>query len=354
MRLRYSAIGGTIGRLLILLSLVGVGSLQYSARAVAAGGAIVPLIERPAPLPERQKLAVGVLRISYTVVFQRALQILKELNVDPEVVEFVRYADARTALASGSIDIGTLGPGDIAVSLAQGVTNVIGLAGLGSARRWVIVRTGVEIRDWQDLRSKRLGLPTGADTWVRFAAKLLDEGVPYSSLMVTNIQGSQQNSLQALRRGEVDAIVTWEPAESQAVAEGIGYWSKNLDFSDARGTGPEIGMIAASRAALKDKPQAMKLFAWAYLEAQNELAADRALLVKAMEEHTRVDSKLAKSMTDNLTLGGVLTADQVARHAKVMLDLGILQKDVSEQARSQFDESLFASVRRDRAAAAAR
>ncbi|MDR3465811.1 MAG: ABC transporter substrate-binding protein [Xanthobacteraceae bacterium] len=339
--------------LLILAALGGVALLQPTC-ASAAGGAIVPLIDRPAPLSTRQKLRIGVLRISYTVVVQRALQILKDLNVDAELIEFVRYADARTALASGSIDVGTLGPGDIAISLTQGVTNIVGLTGLGSAHRWVVAKVGVEIKDWQDLCSKRLGLPTGSDTWVRFSAKLLDEGIPYGSLTVTNIQGSQQNSLQALRRGEVDAIVTWEPAESQAVLEGIGYWSKNLDFADAGGTGPEIGMIAASRAALNDKPEAMKRFAWAYLAAQNDLAGDRALLVKTMEEHAKVDERLATSMTENLTLGGVLTADQVARHAKVMYDLGILLTDVSERARSLFDESLFVGMRRDRAASTAK
>jgi len=328
-------------------SVVAILTLQSALAASAENGKIIPLIEEPAPLAVKQKLTVGVLRISYTVVVQRAIEKLKELNIEAEPVEFVRFADARTALASGSIDVGTLGPGDIAVSLTQGVKNIVGLSGLGSAHRWVVVKSGVTINDWQDIRSKRLGLPTGADTWVRFSAKLLDEKIPYNSLTITNIQGSQQNSLQALRRGEVDAIVTWEPAESQAVAEGIGYWSKNLDFSEAQGTGPEIGMLAASRVALTNKQEVMKRFAWAYLAAQNELVSDRSLLIKTMQDHAKVDSKLAASMTDNLQLGGVLTADQVRRHAKVMFDLGILQQDVSEEAEKMFDPSLFASVRSD-------
>ncbi len=338
--IRVKAVCGFLSAVVFLIC-------QTFSPVLADNGRIVPLIERPAPLSEKQKLTVGILRISYTVVIQRALEKLKDMNVEVEPVEFVRYADARTALASGSIDVGTLGPGDIAVSLTQGVKNIVGLSGLGSAHRWLVVKTGVDIKDWQDLRSKRLGLPTGADTWVRFAAKLLDEGIQYNSLAVTNIQGSQQNSLQALRRGEVDAIVTWEPAESQSIMEGIGYWAKNLDFSDAKGTGPEIGMLAASRTALSNKPEVMRRFAWAYLAAQNELVSDRPLLIKTMEDHAKVDSRLAASMTENLTLGGVLTAEQVGRHAKVMFDLGILQTDVSEQAKSMFDPGLFSAVRSD-------
>ncbi|SUV87169.1 Uncharacterised protein [Bordetella pertussis] len=33
-------------------------------------------------------------------------------------VEFVRYADARTALLSGSIDVSGIGPADLAIALA--------------------------------------------------------------------------------------------------------------------------------------------------------------------------------------------------------------------------------------------
>lgn len=336
----------TLCRLSAVAFLSLMAGLQTGPSLAGDNGSGVQLAPAPAPLKEPVKLRIGVLRISYTVVMHELAERLKRFNVEPEFVEFVRYADARTALASGSLDIATLGPGDIAVALTQGIDEVVGLSGLGTAHRYVVVRKGVKIDGWQDIKGKRLGLPTGADTWVRFAAKIYEEKIPYSSLSVVNIQGSQQNSLHALRRGEVDAIVTWEPAESQANLDGIGYWDTGLDFSTARATGPEIGMIAASKTALRTKPEAVRIFAWAYLDTQNALVADREKLIAAMEAHTGVDARLARSMTDNLKLGGdALDAEQVRRHAKIMFDLGILQKDVSEAAAKQFDPSVFASAK---------
>ena len=49
-------------------------------------------------------------------------------EVEVEIVEFQRFADARTALATGSLDIATIGPQDVAISLSQGITDIIGIA----------------------------------------------------------------------------------------------------------------------------------------------------------------------------------------------------------------------------------
>jgi sulfonate transport system substrate-binding protein len=58
---------------------------------------------------------------------------LKKLGVELKLVEFVRYADARTALLAGSLDAASVGPANLAIALAQGSTNVVGLMGVGSS-----------------------------------------------------------------------------------------------------------------------------------------------------------------------------------------------------------------------------
>jgi sulfonate transport system substrate-binding protein len=52
---------------------------------------------------------------------------LKKFNIEVKRAEFVRYADARTALLSGSVDVSAVGPGDLAIVAAQGSKNLIGL-----------------------------------------------------------------------------------------------------------------------------------------------------------------------------------------------------------------------------------
>ena len=52
---------------------------------------------------------------------------LKELNVDLTVVDFIRYADARTAIATGSLDMATVGPADLPILLSKNINNIVGL-----------------------------------------------------------------------------------------------------------------------------------------------------------------------------------------------------------------------------------
>src|SRR5260370_41037647 len=50
-------------------------------------------------------------------------------NVQVEQVIFQRFADERTALAAGDLDIAAFGPQDIILGLGQGAKSVIGVAG---------------------------------------------------------------------------------------------------------------------------------------------------------------------------------------------------------------------------------
>src|SRR5947207_11857643 len=53
-----------------------------------------------------------------------------------------RFADARTALASGDLDITAFGPQDITLAVAQGAKSLVGVAGVGSGNDCLIVRKG--------------------------------------------------------------------------------------------------------------------------------------------------------------------------------------------------------------------
>src|SRR3546814_3169150 len=73
-----------------------------------------------------------------------------------------------------------------------------------------------------------------------------------SDLTEVKIQGAAPNAVAALKREEVDAIITWEPFESQPVAEGFGYWPEGLDYSKSKAVGAELGLIVATREALTE------------------------------------------------------------------------------------------------------
>src|SRR5207247_10192846 len=126
-------------------------------------------------------------------------------------VMFQRLADARTALASGDLDITAFGPQDITLAVAQGAKSLIGVAGIGSGNDCLLVRKGEDIKEWARLGAKTIGVGAGSISWLKFAASAQENGLDYGKLRIINIVGGGGNYLKSLRSKEIDLAVVWHP-----------------------------------------------------------------------------------------------------------------------------------------------
>jgi sulfonate transport system substrate-binding protein len=292
---------------------------------------------QPAPLSPPVELTVGYQKVGHLAPMILIADELKKLGVDLKLVEFVRYADARTALLAGSLDVASVGPADLAISLAQGSTNVVGLMGVGSSPKYVIGRNGVKFDSWNDIKGKKIAIAPGSAVWFQFAATLVEKGIPYNSFEAVNIQGGGANFDAALKKGEVDGIVTWEPFESIPVMEGYGFFAKNLEYGSSKAVGAELGMIMASKTAAEKKRGALERFVWAYLKAQGELAKSPEKFADAYAKLSGMQPNIAAEAAKVIKLGEVVSPDQIKRQAKAFADLGVIQKDVSGQIEANWD-----------------
>ena len=256
-----------------------------------------------------------------------------------KLVEFVRYADARTALLAGSLDLASVGPADLAISLAQGSTNVVGLMGVGSSPKYVIGRNGVKLDSWDDLKGKKVAIAPGSAVWFQFAATLVEKGIPYNSFQAVNIQGGGANFDQALKKGEVDALVTWEPFESIPVMEGYGFFAKNLEYGSSKAVGAELGMLMATKQAVETKRDAIERFVWTYLKVQERLSKSPEEFAQAYAKLSGMSPEVAAQASKVIKLGEVISPDQIKRQAKAFADLGVIQKDVSGEIDAYWDGS---------------
>jgi sulfonate transport system substrate-binding protein len=293
----------------------------------------------PAPLALPVELTVGYQKVGHLAPVILIANDLKKLGVDLKLVEFVRYADARTALLAGSLDAASVGPADLAISLAQGSTNVVGLMGVGSSPKYVIGRNGVKFDSWSDLKGKKIAIAPGSAVWFQFAATLVENGIPYNSFDAVNIQGGGANFDQALKKGEVDGLVTWEPFESIPVMEGYGYFAKGLEYGSSRAVGAELGMFMTTKQTVENKRGALERFVWAYLKKEEELAKSPAAFAEAYAQLSGMAPEIAAKASQIIKLGEVISPDQVKRQAKAFADLGVIQKDVSQQIDAHWDAS---------------
>jgi len=299
---------------------------------------------KPAPLPQPQTLTLGLVKVGHLSPMLFMADDVKECNVQLKTAEFVRYADARTGLLSGSIDISGIGPADLAIALAQGSKQIVGLTGVASSPKYPVVRKGVEINDWGDLKGKRIGIAPGSAVWFQFAATLAENGTPYSSFTPVNIQGGGTAFVQALQRGDIDAVALWEPFESQLVADGTAYFAKNMDYSQSKAVGAELGLLAATRDAVTNKRDAVKCFLWHYKNREEQLAKDPQAFAQAYSKYTGLPEAVTQESVKLINLGGVLDLDQLQRQAKTFHDLGVIPKDTSGQINEVWDPTLLEEV----------
>lgn len=329
-------------------------SLSISRRhALMAGLAGVSLVSRPwsasalasspPALAQPTTLRLGLFKGAYTAAFEGVPTLLTGTNLKVETADFVRYADARTALTTGSLDVATISVGDLIIALNQGATGVVGLTGVAASPRFMVVRDGVVVEKWSDLKGKKVGIAPGSSTWFQFVAKINDVGLPYDSFTAVNIQGAGSNFLVALKRKDIDVALTWEPFESEPVVEGYGYWPK-LDFSDSKAVGAETGLVACTKSVLAANPDALRLLLWAFLTSEKKLRSDKARFAEVVEKYTGAKPTIASRIADKIKLGGVVSGAQLQIYAKTFYDLGAFKKDVSGEIGAHFDNSLIASV----------
>ncbi|HET6182433.1 MAG TPA: ABC transporter substrate-binding protein [Acetobacteraceae bacterium] len=319
--------------------------------ALALGAAVTlgarrafALSAKPAPLDPPVTLRLGENTVPHVCPLVDIAAELKPLGVNVETAKFARYADTRTALASGSIDAGSIGPADVAIALSQGLDTIVALMGVGISAKYPMAKPGLTLTKWDDLIGPRIGIAPGSAVWFQFAAMLTEEGVPYGKLTTVNIQGAGTSFLIAMKRGDIDVFIGWEPFESQAVLEGLATRQTALDYSKSKAVGAELGLIAVNAGYLKRQPEAVKRFVWAYIAVQDRLKASQAAEADAIARFTGLPPDVAKSVAAVTNLGQYLTLDQMQRQAAAFAKFGVLTKDVSAELPQYFDQKLVASV----------
>jgi sulfonate transport system substrate-binding protein len=247
---------------------------------------------------------------------------------------------------SNSVDVSAVGPGDLAIAASQGSKNLIGLTGVASSAKNLVVRKGVVINEWKDIAGKRIGIAPGSAVWFQWAITLLEKGIPYNSFTPVNIQGGGTAFIQAMKRGDIDAMVLWEPFESQAVAEGDAYFSKKLEYSESKSVGAELGMLAASREAMTNKKEAIRRFLWVYLNAEEKMAKNNELFATSYSKYSGLPLAVTKESAKIIKLGGVLSKEQIRLQADAAFKQGIIQKDIGTEAEALYDDAMALDIKR--------
>jgi sulfonate transport system substrate-binding protein len=283
-------------------------------------------------------IRVGIINASSSATLWALPQVAQKYSFEIQSVMFQRYSDARTALATGDIDVSNIGPQDIALALSQGVKSIVALAGTASGGNCMVVRKGEDIKDWPALRERTIGVGAGSISWLMFAASVQENNIDYGTLKTVNIVGGGTTYTKALQDKQIDMMVVWQPFCAQAVVGGYGQYP-SIDHRKSLAVGNIDGILAASKGFMKKDPSAVDRLMQAYVELVTSFQADKHKWTEIYAEKAGIDPKIAEASVEQATLHYELSRAQMVRMAKFLALSGITTRDVSGEIPQYIDYS---------------
>jgi ABC-type nitrate/sulfonate/bicarbonate transport system substrate-binding protein len=249
-------------------------------------------------------------------------------NIQAEPVLFQRFADARTALASGDLDIAAFGPQDISLALGQGAKSMIGVAGIGSGNDCLLVRKGEDVKDWTGLGARTIGVGAGSISWLKFAASVQENGLEYGKLRIINIVGGGGNYLKSLQGKEIDMAVVWHPFCAQGITEG---WAQypTITHNGTRTVGGLIAVLAVNRGFMEKQREATQRLVSAYVDVLKIAQADPQRFAKIYAEKAGLSEAVASEAIRYTRFDVTLPLESIKRISKFLFDNGVIAREVS-------------------------
>lgn len=148
-----------------------------------------------------------------------AKELYKEKNITTDLIKYNNGADLMAAMVKGEIDVGYVGIAPALSSIKDDVPAKI-ISSAQNEGSGIVVSTDSEIKSASDLKGKTIAsLGEGSIQNLIISYYLQENGLSTDDVTIENMKATEMN--EALRNGEVDAIVTYQP--DVTIAENEGY-----------------------------------------------------------------------------------------------------------------------------------
>ena len=293
------------------------------------------------PLREPVKVKQGMLNVPALSPLWLLPEYAAKYNIQIETIMFQRFADERTALAAGDLDIAAFGPQDISLAASQGVKSLVGIAGLGSGNDCLVVRKGQDIKAWGELQGKTIGVGAGSISWLKFAASVAENQQDYRKLKIINIVGGGGNYLKALQASEIDMAVVWQPFCAQGIVGGYAQYP-TIDHNQSKTVGGWIAVLAVSRPFMEKHQDAVQRLVVAYLDILKFAQGNTEKWAEIYAQKAGLPIEVARESIRITKLDSTLPLASIKRMTKFLADGGIITKDVSGELDQHYNYDFLA------------
>ncbi len=283
--------------------------------------AVPAILARPLHAAGPQTVKIGsILGGPNMAAFLLPGYLKKQSNIDAEVVIFPNIVQRMQAIASGDIQIGY-----------GGINAAIGLAGRGTPLvllsnatdgGWYLVG-GPKVQTVADLKGKKVAVQAASISHICLQWKLKKEGI-FDSVEVLGMNNNDMPI--AMQRGDVDALMAFEPHASYTVMNG---WAKPVwaPYDTPMGR-LNLGVIATPDYVAKN-PELTKAVIRAHKAATEDLMRDNTAAAEAIVKTLNMPMNVAVESLKNTfftTDSGPAFVSNVKALGSMMIDAKMAQK----------------------------
>src|SRR5581483_7523786 len=180
-----------------------------------------------------RRLAAGIFVLISALILHSAARADEKVRIAfPVQIHSANVILLKDYAKKHGVDLAVLGFVNIGLMEERGFSNYKVIAGVFSGAQSLTLRNGVIAKNWKDLEGKKIGTAPNsyADLLFKTSAKL--GGADLSKIQFVSFAPPGGTPVMtALKSGDIDGFVFWEPNNAQAAVAKIGDYS-SLDIGD--------------------------------------------------------------------------------------------------------------------------
>lgn len=261
-------------------------------RLFVAGGLAAPAIVSHGALGQAmRKVKLGSAFTTTTNAMFLMPELLKPEGIEAEVVTFPSLVQRMQAVASGAVDVGNGGLSATMQLATKGFPMAVLANGCDGG--WMLVAKK-SITNFAQLAGKKIGVQSGSIGLVSLNWKLRAEKLD-GKVEIVFLDNQDQPT--PLARGDLDAIVPFEPYATFAEMNGFGHklW---VPYDTPMGK-TNLGFVASVPFITKEKDLTRKLVA-AHVKATERMKSDPSIAIATTIKQFNMTPEIAAESTKNL------------------------------------------------------
>ena len=268
----------------------------------------------------------------------------KKYGIDVEVIPMRRYGDVQLALATGQVEFGVMGFFNIGTMADNSIENIKLIAGSSTGGQDLIVRKGLnaKIKGWKDLEGLKIGVAPNGGAHIIFQTLVKQNGVDLKKIEQVSFPGMGPDAVQALKTGDIDGLLAWEPTNARAVVEGIAEYS-TLKLAEST-TGNINGAVAVNANFAAKNPNVTLNMVRTFVETTDYLNANTDVWVSLATTKTGVSPTVVKVALQHLSISYDMPEAKIKAYMDVMATFGVTKKNHREVVSRYVDYSYLEKV----------